>query len=121
MRLLDLLRKLAVLGDKLPEAMAIISRLADVLKDGLQLAELPDIFADAKALLDLFAARSASMVTFGLSESEEEESLISLIAEYCDVNPHRCLMGTPDGHRIKNVVQFLKDHPEILAIILGLL
>ena len=122
MRLIDLLRKLAVLGDKLPEAMAIISRLADTLKDGLQLAELPGIFADVKALLDLFAANTAAATaTFGLSEGDEEAALLSLIAENCEVNPHRGLMGTPGGHRIKRVIQYLKNNPQILISILALL
>lgn len=104
--------KLISLGEKLPEAMPVINRIADQVKrlvDGTNPVELFQvaiaISREVQILVTMFGMVPAPIATTATAE------------EFSQV----CAARNIDGHRVKWLVDFAKEHPELISLIVGLI
>lgn len=104
--------KLISLGEKLPEAMPVINRIADQVKrlvDGTNPIELIQVAMavsrEIQILVTMFGMVSSPLA---MSATPEEFEQV-------------CAARNIDGHRVKWLVDFAKNNPQLIAIILGLL
>jgi hypothetical protein len=104
--------KLVALGPKLPEAIPVLNDIADQVKrlvDGTNPIELLSVAMavskNVQKLITMFGMVPAPALT---SATPEQFELA-------------CVTQRVDGHRVKWLVDFAKNNPQLIAIILGLL
>lgn len=102
MNFLDLLRLLKKLGPKAGEAFVIIER----------------IVADVTELLALFKTEQTGRIYTAEDSSAEAEALLE---ELCSAELPAGIYGAMDGSHIKKALQFVKDNPQLLSVLLLLL
>lgn len=101
-----LLKYLASLGPKLPEALAVLEAMVASLQTG------------AAALAELFGGKPLSFSAAAPVElTAEEQALCNECESHC---ASAGFAAGPDGSLLTKLLTFLKAHPELLAFVLKL-
>jgi len=100
----DLLELLLKLGPKLPEAWSRIQT----------------IIVNARELYEMFAVGQQPPLAFGAPPTSFDIELEDKVMAAFNGMPQGAF-GAPDFPRIREVWAFLKDHPELIKLLLSLL
>lgn len=105
MRYVDILRKLIALGDKLPEVLEIIQR----------------IYPDILRLIEIGKESLQGSTLYADAPSPDELAEITALEAVLESNATAPGTFAAGGERIKALIQFIAENPQVIAVILSLL